>query len=71
MNCVVNILSSLADKSSGDVDAHNRAQLNQPAFHLIDCFYFLCFLKSHGPSTDMYSSMRTSFMRNKGIVNIQ
>ena len=44
-----------------------RAQLNQPAFSLTGCFYFLY---SFGPSTGMYSFMRTFIKRNKGIIKL-
>ena len=53
VNCVVNILSSLGDGSSKVVDA-NIEQFNNSVFSFTDCFYFLCLLKSLGPSTGIY-----------------
>ena len=70
VNCVVNILSSLKDGSLKVVDANIELNSNQPAFSFTDCFYFLCLLKSLGPSTGINSFMRISFKRNKGIVKL-
>ena len=47
-----------------------RDQLNQPAFSLTDCFYFLCLLKFLDSSTGMYPFMRTSSKRNMGFVKL-
>ena len=70
VNCVVNILSSLRHGSSKVVDANIELNSTNLQYSFTDCFYFLCLLKSLGPSTGIYSFMRISLKRNKGIVKL-